>query len=84
MSLLQTSCNTCALISNFLGDEGTTMHFKNYKKETNQFKLWNRVLKLDSKIFKKNKYEFNYMIRTDGISVGILFIRTDNQGKEIV
>jgi hypothetical protein len=75
--------DTCALISNFLGDEGTTMHFKNYKKETNQFKLWNRVLKLDSKIFKKNKYEFNYMIRTDGISVGILFIRTDNQGKPL-
>ena len=72
--------DTCALISNFLGDERTTMHFKNYKKENNQFKLWNRVLKLDSKMFKKNKYEFNYMIRTDGISVGILFIRTDNQG----
>jgi hypothetical protein len=72
--------DTCALISNFLGDESTTTHFKNYKKENNQFKLWNRVLKLDSKILKKNKYEFNYMIRTDGISVGILFIRTDNQG----
>ena len=72
--------DTCALISNFLGDEGTTTHFKNYKKENNQFKLWNRVLKLDSKMFKKNNYEFNYMIRTDGISVGILFIRTDNQG----
>jgi hypothetical protein len=75
--------DTCALISNFLGDESTTPHFKNYKKENNQFKLWNRVLKLDSKIFKKNKYEFNYMIRTDGISVGILFIRTDNQGKPL-
>ena len=72
--------DTCALISNFLGDEGTTTHFKNYKKENNQFKLWNRVLKLDSKMFKKNNYEFNYMIRTDGISVGILFIRKDNQG----
>ena len=72
--------DTCALISNFLGDERTTTHFKNYKKENNQFKLWNRVLKLDSKMFKKNNYEFNYMIRTDSISVGILFIRTDNQG----
>ena len=72
--------DTCALISNFLGDESTTTHFKNYKKENNQFKLWNRVLKLDSKMFKKNKYEFNYMFRTDGISVSILFIRTDNQG----
>ena len=75
--------DTCALISNFLGDEGTTTHFKNYKKETNQFKLWNRVLKLDSKMFKKNNYEFNYMIRTDGISVSILFIRTDNQGMSL-
>ena len=72
--------DTCALISNFLGDESTITHFKNYKKENNQFKLWNRVLKLDSKMFKKNKYEFNYMFRTDGISVSILFIRTDNQG----
>lgn len=37
-------------------------------------------MKLDSKIFKKNKYEFNYMIRTDGISIGILFIRLGNNG----
>ena len=72
--------DTCALISNFLGDESTTTHFKNYKKENNQFKLWNRILKLDSKIFKKNNYEFNYMIRTDGISVGILFIRLGSNG----
>jgi hypothetical protein len=72
--------DTCALISNFLGDESTATHFKNYKKENNQFKLWNRVLKLDNKIFKKNNYEFNYMIRTDGISVGILFIRLGSNG----
>ena len=72
--------DTCALISNFLGDESTSIHLKNYKKEDNQFKLWNRFLKLDNKIFKKNKYEFNYMIRTDGISIGILFIRLGNNG----
>jgi hypothetical protein len=46
--------DTCALISNFLGYEGTSIHLKNYKKEDNQFKLWNRFLKLDNKIFKKN------------------------------
>ena len=68
--------DTCALISNFLGDESTSIHLKNYKKEDNQFKLWNRFLNLD----KKNKYEFNYMIRTDGISIGILFIRLGNNG----
>ena len=72
--------DTCALISNFLGDESTTKHFHNYKKEDNQFKLWNRFFKLDNKIFKKNKYVFNYMIRTDGISIGLLFIRLDNNG----
>jgi len=72
--------DTCALISNFLGDESTSIHLKNYKKEDNQFKLWNRFLKLDKKIFKKNKYVFNYMIRTDGISVSILFIRLGNNG----
>ena len=60
----------------FLGDEGTTTHIKNYKKEDNPFKLWNRILQLNSKIFKKNKYEFNYMIRTDGI----LFIRLGSNG----
>jgi len=72
--------DTCALISNFLGDESTSIHLKNYKKEDNQFKLWNRFFKLDNKIFKKNKYVFNYMIRTDGISVSILFIRLGNNG----
>jgi hypothetical protein len=72
--------DTCALISNFLGDESTSIHLKNYKKEDNQFKLWNRFFKLDKKIFKKNKYIFNYMIRTDGISIGILFIRLGNNG----
>ncbi len=72
--------DTCALISNFLGNESTSIHLKNYKKEDNQFKLWNRFLKLNNKIFKKNKYEFNYMIRTDGISIGILFIRLGNNG----
>jgi len=72
--------DTCALISNFLGDESTSIHLKNYKKEDNQFKLWNRFLKLDNKIFKKNKYVFNYMIRTDGISVSILFIKLGNNG----
>jgi hypothetical protein len=72
--------DTCALISNFLGDESTSIHLKNYKKEDNQFKLWNRFLKLDNKIFKKNKYVFNYMIRTDSISVSILFIKLGNNG----
>jgi hypothetical protein len=36
--------------------------------------VWNHFFNLDKKTFNKNKYEFNYMIRTDCISVCILFV----------
>jgi hypothetical protein len=75
--------DTCGLIQNFLGDESTTEHLKNYKIENKQFLLWNRLFKLDRKIFVKNKYEFNYMIKSDGVSVSILFIRTGLDGKPL-
>ena len=54
----------------------------NYTKDDNQNMVWNYFFNLNNKIFKKNKYEFNYMIRTDGVSVCILFILLDN-GKPI-
>ena len=61
--------DTCALISNFLGDEPTSTHLKDYKKENNQYELWNRFFKLNKRVFKKGqKYTFSFMIRTDGIS----------------
>jgi len=69
--------DTAGLIQNFLGDEPTKEHLKNYKKNANQNTLWNRIFKLDKKVFKKNNYMFNYMIRTDGISLSVLFIRVD-------
>ena len=73
--------DTCGLISNFLGEESTTPHYKNYKQYDNQHKLWDRFFNLKDKIFKKKHYTFNYMIKTDGVAVSILFIRlgTDNQ-----
>ena len=73
--------DTCGLISNFLGEESTTPHYKNYKQNDNQYKLWDRFFILKDKIFKKKHYTFNYMIKTDGVAVSILFIRldTDNQ-----
>ena len=46
----------------------------NYTKDNNQTMVWNHFFNLDKKTFNKNKYEFNYMIRTDGISVCILFV----------
>ena len=75
--------DTCGLIQNFLGDESTTEHLKNYKICNKQFLLWNRLFKLDKKIFVKNKYEFNYMIKSDGVSVSVLFIRIGLDSKPL-
>jgi hypothetical protein len=91
--------DSCALISNFLGDEPTKDYLKKYKKEKLQYDLWNRYFKLNTlsndeldkrklknyynKSFRKNKYTFNFMIRTDGISICIIFIRVDKNGKPL-
>jgi len=75
--------DTCALISNFLGKESTSQHLKDYKKNDNQYNLWNRFFRLNKKVFKKTSYQFNNMIRTDGISCCILFIRVDANGKPL-
>jgi hypothetical protein len=50
----------------------------NYTKDDNQKMVWNHFFKLNKRTFKKNKYEFNYMIRTDGISVCVLFVLLEN------
>ena len=52
-------------------------------KKTNQYKLWYRFFNLNDKIFKKKQYDFNYTIKTDGISVSILFVRLDENEKPI-
>ncbi len=75
--------DTCALISNFLGKESTANHLKNYKEDDNQYLLWERFFRLNKKVFNKKQYEFSYMIRTDGISCCILFIRTDKDGNPL-
>ena len=50
--------DTCALISNFLGDEPTTEHLKNYKKDNNQYDLWNKFFDINKRVFKKKLYSF--------------------------
>ena len=75
--------DTCGLIQNLLGDEPTAQHLKNYKKDDNQILLWNKLFKLNKKSFNKNKYSFNFMIRTDAISISILFVRNDINGKPL-
>jgi hypothetical protein len=69
--------DTPGLISNFLGSESTKYYYDNYKKENLYDELWSKLFKLNNSVFKKNNYKFNYMIRTDGVSCCILFIRTD-------
>jgi hypothetical protein len=76
--------DTCGLISNFLGDEPTTTHLRDYKKDNNQVNLWNKFFKLNKRVFKKGqKYTFSYMIRTDGVSCCVLFVRVDANGKPL-
>jgi len=52
----------------------------NYKQGNNQQLLWDYFFRTNQKVFKKNKYQFNYMIKTDGVSISILFIRVDDKG----
>ena len=75
--------DTCGLISNFLGKETTKEHLKNYKDKDNQYLLWERFFKLNKKVFNKKQYKFNYIIRTDGISCCILFVRLDKDGNTL-
>ena len=42
--------------------------------------IWSKIFKLYSKIFRKNNYNFNYMIYTDCKGVSILF--TDDSTKQ--
>jgi hypothetical protein len=72
--------DTPAFISNFLGLESTKYYLDNYKKENLYKELWSKLFKLYQKVFKKKNYTFNHMIRTDGVSCSILFIRTDKNG----
>jgi hypothetical protein len=46
--------------------------------------FWNRFFKLDSKAFKRKGYKFAYVIKTDGVSCSLLFVKTDNQGIPII
>lgn len=71
--------DTCSLIQNLL-QESTAEHLKNYKKDNNQYNLWNKFFHLNKRVFKKKKYKFHYMIKTDAISVSVLFIRLKVDG----
>jgi len=48
----------------------------------NQHAIWSKYFKLDTYIFNKKKYNFNYMISTDGYAVSILFLHKSLKEKK--
>ena len=83
--------DTACLIS-IMYENGNSQMFKNINKIKNE--VWNEHFTLlkdyyfKSKkkevfksIFRKKSYQFNYMIKTDGVSCSLLFIKLDNQNK---
>jgi hypothetical protein len=76
--------DTCGLIQTFMGEDYDSQLLKTYKKQNKYFELWNEYFKLNKRVFKKGKkYTFSHMIRTDGISCCILFIKVGENGKPL-
>ena len=48
-----------------------------------QKKIWDKFFHINKRVFKKNGYNFNYMIKTDGVSCSILFVKLDKNNKPI-
>jgi hypothetical protein len=74
--------DTPAIIQNLIG-ESTAELLKTYKRDNRYHEIWSKFFNLDKRVFKKgrDKYGFNYMIKTDAVSVSVLFIRLDENGK---
>ena len=76
--------DTCGLIQNILGSDYDSNLLITYKKENKYNELWSKCFNTNSRVFKKGtKYRFNFMIRTDGVSCCILFVKTDEMGKPL-
>ena len=76
--------DTCGLIQNFMGENYDSKLLTTYKKQNKYFELWNAYFKLNKRVFKKGqKYTFSHIIRTDGISCCILFVKVDANGKPL-
>lgn len=76
--------DTCSIIQNFMGDDYDSKLLTTYKKQNKYFELWNKYFKLNKRVFKKGqKYAFSHMIRTDGVSCCVLFVKVDANGKPL-
>jgi hypothetical protein len=60
---------------NILLEYGVSDALKNVNKCKQE--IWSLIFNLDAKIFKKNGYTFNNMIKTDGVSCSIIFAKNE-------
>ncbi len=68
--------DTVSLIMNLIGSN-FTHYLKTFKKFDQYHELWSKVFNLNIKSFNKNNYNFNNMIKTDGVSCSILFEKSE-------
>ena len=73
------SIDTCSLINLTI-----TENFKKYLDNIQecQKEIWNKNFKLNQKEFKRKNYQFNYMIKTDGVGCSVLLVKLKD-GKPI-
>ena len=66
--------DTAAIVNLFIKD-----NYELYSKNITTYKqqIWSKFFKIKKRCFKKNGYNFDYMIKTDGISCSILFVKVD-------
>jgi len=75
--------DTVAFNEIFIPDESTDKFRKTMSEGSNTVDLWKRFFNFNKPVFKKNGYKFNDMIRTDGVSICVLFKKVDTTGKPV-
>lgn len=72
--------DTVCLIDLFI-----TANYLQYRNKPSNYKdiIWSRFFRTNTRLFRKSRYQFNYMIKTDGIACSILFIKIDKNGNPI-
>ena len=71
--------DTSCLISIF-NKKGNAECFKNINKYKDE--IWNKYFKMNLRAFKKKGYEFNYIMKTDGISCSLIFVKKGHKNKK--